>query len=865
MNMCNRKSFPFFWALFTLAGWLAGPTGLWSQVIVNPFPCNGPTRLPDACMHHGYEVRFQTDGPIATDWQVINLEGCQDFGFLFPQSNVPVMKSISAGNGSSGLLDLCVQAKFSGVPVSQTFSINVKNCPYDVQAAPCKWDIAFVLDNSVTMALPSGATGPPTRWEKILDMFSTSGANYIQTMAAAAGLGADDRWAVFFYGNDNVVHDPLIHRGDFGAALSAATWPSPVGNSPMGGGLQEALQDFFSTSTPGTGRAVFLMSDGAQNRNPRVKVMPSTNSPDFEFEIKEDLFWDPNPPVNGLGTGLGQLPIQKRLFLTNNIHLFSVGLGLGRAPGTDLERMSEEFVNAANSTDLPLFFNATIPDIFKGASPRILNAWKDTVPAQGKKERRFVVNRQVSNVTIQFLADDYQQFNLADLQVDILKNDVALYGNADTTNRRLLLYDFDFPETSDVSPVGEWVIRYGDSEPVPCLTTVFADDKALKYSLDVQGDKHFVAGDEIPVRLSLHYRDSAVLNARVTATLVQPAIDLGDYVSKIDLPGDTSGQYSADLTPGEYKISYAQTTPPHKQALAKEVNREIELTDQGNGLYTGNFTSTNVTGGYRIVTRMEGLLPNGDRFEGWDLEGGFLDFARPDDIDLNGELIEGSKTADGQAYTLKVAPVNRFGHKIGPAQEDYIYVDLTAGAVGKVTDNLDGSYSIPLVLPPKGGTTLRVAVLDPNNILLEQCLGCQRWSLSAHAGTSFPFSHLDSLYNSGVAAEIDIRYRFSRNLALELVGGYYGFQPGFNIAGGTLFGEYSLPGLIGEGWGAHLAAGPGLFKPKQENTAWGIGLRAGVSKQLSSRWESTLDWSWFRLPDAGYSFAALQLGVHYNF
>lgn len=870
-----------------------GQIGLNAQYILNPYPCNTGNALPNACNGATYNVTLQFVGTTATGWTVITGPGLPDLGLGFNDPAHPTQLSGLLNNGFTGVQPVHVTATIDGVLRQGNFTLLIDpTCSSPITAGPCIWDIAFVLDRSGSMNYES-----PSRWNRVLQIFSSSpGANYIQTMASTAGLGSDDRWGLFFFGGNQVQHTPASHTGNFGSTLSTATWPSPLGNTPMGAGLQSSLMNFFNDATTpiglntpkglGKGRAVMLLTDGDQNQNPRVSVTPAPGGSGYNFEIHEDLVspnWSHDPAILGAGSGLGQLPITDERFALNDIHLYSVGIGTGihAATGADLDHMSEEFVNSQNAANMTLFFNTTIPRIFKGHSPRILNIFRDTMPIVNHYQTRqvsayhgqsFVVNGGVKNLTIQFVATDQAGFTAA--TVVLQKDGVTIPFVPKVNNQRAILLDLDFPYSRGDSvlvsdPKGTWTILYGDMLPIPCMITVFADDKQAKPLLNFDGKKAFATNDDLPVRLELVAGGVPVTTAKVVARLVRPQEDLGDFVSNIQVPKDSLSQAlnqdSSSL--GQAKINAVAAQAGYRAALERETEHEILLTHIGNGVFTGTFpgSQNSVVGGYRVIARFEGSLPSGEPFEGWELEGAYFDFAHPDDITLHEQLIATNKLDD--PYILQITPTNRFNRRLGPAQERRIYVKLSQGSVGKIVDNLDGSYSIPLNVPAGANPTVTVGVIDPNTPILEKCLRCfnRSFALSAHAGATLPFSKLDSLYNSGFYAEIDLAYQLRQLYSLELVGGYYGFQSGFSIVGASLFGAYTNPDLFGPGWGARAAAGLGVFKPKNLDTTWGYGLRASLTKTINSHWEGDVDLNFFSLPDPKFAFGTIGLGVHYWF
>ena len=131
------------------------------------------------------------------------------------------------------------------------------------------------------------------------------------------------------------------------------------------------------------------------------------------------------------------------------------------------------------------------------------------------------------------------------------------------------------------------------------------------------------------------------------------------------------------------------------------------------------------------------------------------------------------------------------------------------------------------------------------------------------AGSPSPSDRLDSLYDGGGFAEIDVDYRLSSQWSLEAVGGYYSFKQGYAIGGGTLYAKWDI--LNNNGWAGTLAAGAGIFKPESESVQVGLSLRAGVHKMIAARLSLGAEAAFFTLPKVDYSFGTAGLGLRYYF
>lgn len=629
-----------------------------------------------------------------------------------------------------------------------------------------------------------------------------------------------------------------------------------MGGTPLGGGIQMAVTDIFTgLGEPGQGkkRILFDLTDGMQNRSPRISGRTLIDS---------------GVPAGGIMGGT--FPMDFDAGLLQQISVFSIGVGTAM-PSTahaDLNAFSQQYESTLDPAgDLDDFFDAIIADALPETSPRLLDIRKGQETSSGDfQTETFAVNDSVYSFTLKL---KNRSGTFEEPQVFVLKDGQPLDVPPVFSNETTIIYDYNFPAPPgsalpDTSR-GNWSIRFRDSNPFDYKVTALVDEKNIHHSLDFSGASDFYAGDDLPVRVRIWDRRGGITGATVIATIERPGDELGDIAANTDVPSDSLVFNEEDILAGQAKMNFLAGQPEIWQRLQREPS-QITLQDDGNGYYTGSFAGNEVTGSYRVVIKITGTHPTLGDYEGWESNSAFLDFARPDDIDLN-ESIENLGVSDGfQRYRVVITPTNQFGKKIGPAQESRISAAVDNGSVFGWQDNLDGSYQFEVSVPEGTTPNLQIYVIDPDKPVFDEKLdGDKPFGLSLHGGLVFSLNDtapLDSL-NSGIYGEVDLSYRFGPKFGLQLVGGYYRFDDDFKILGVTLFGEYTARDAIAAGIDFKAAAGLGAFKPDNQSTTLGIGLKAGANWRITPDFEAMLDVGWYGLPNPDYQLGYLGVGLRY--
>lgn len=816
-------------------------------------PCGGVggTTLPPAVQNAPYNVRLSS--ALAGAWSVptvpsgsgLSIVDVGGFGELRSNSIV-----LTPGSYSVRI--------FKGA-VSMNFDFDViAPCPV---TPPCGTEFAFVLDQSGSMGIPLSVGG--TRWENLITSIQT----YFPAIQTKLSLGSNDHWSIILFEGNNA---NIIGTGDFSALPNLSTTSpglfageTPGGLTPIGGGIQRAMQDFFVFSkVPWKRQVVVLLTDGRQNKNP-VVLTPSRTIDSIAATFGRNI-------LNG-GANAGSLPIDfesgSSIYRHFKIHSIGIGVGTSDVEFSQLQSFSSSglfYSTDGTGPNLSTHLNSILVNAFQGCSPRILEMSLETIN-QSIQTKSFVVNDSTHYLTLQFLAE--QRFR--NPQINIYYNDTIQDFEPVIRNDQQILYRIDFLSSRNgrIRPSkGIWRVSYSDlqsNDPIPMLFTAIVEDKNIHHSQDFNNVGKVYAGDDIPVRVKVE-KDQEGLNQQVTvkAYLLKPGDDLGDLAARNSFD---PGSPNPDLTQGQSKMDFISMTKPFSDLLTTKKIPEITLTSAGNGEYNGRFSGNEVRGPYQIVSYIQGTYPSLGNFQGRESRFIHVDFSRPEDIRLRDELVFLNKGDNViNHYLLRIRPINKFGRYLGPAQESRIKFSLSDGNVGQIVDNLDGTYSAVLDVPVGSNPQVKIHVIDFEKAVRTRRLSrydSTGWILCLAAGVSLP---LQNTYKSGVFGEIGLGYRFTPQWGVELLGGGYTFRRNHHILGATLWGKYSFNNVNAWGMDLHLGAGAGIFSPKGGNSETGYGLKAALSKDLQPWFRLGLDIAYFNLPNSNSNFTTLGIGVQFK-
>jgi hypothetical protein len=143
------------------------------------------------------------------------------------------------------------------------------------------------------------------------------------------------------------------------------------------------------------------------------------------------------------------------------------------------------------------------------------------------------------------------------------------------------------------------------------------------------------------------------------------------------------------------------------------VPQAITLERQAGGVSAGTFTETTVPGFYRIVVRVEGDDPDVGEIRRLQTVTAVVRFGKADPAASETRVTETGRDPGGRHIQVSLRPRDRHGNFLGPGYAHRIKVSTATGSVASAPlDGLDGTYVLPLLVPPTGDPLVAIWVMD---------------------------------------------------------------------------------------------------------------------------------------------------------
>lgn len=452
--------------------------------------------------------------------------------------------------------------------------------------------------------------------------------------------------------------------------------------------------------------------------------------------------------------------------------------------------------------------------------------------------------------------------------------------------------------------IGTWTVRVDTIEgtrSVPVKLHAIVHDLGMRSTFSIApGD--YTPGDALVLRARLEELGEPftelgsspgdVARVRIASAEIPLGELLSDSTASSEPPADDDGD---SLTPAEAKLVNELAENPG--GLQYGVT-EVPLFDDGDpahgdevagdGVYSARHPVETV-GHYNCLFQLRGQSARVGEFRREQLVSAYV---RPEmDGDRSG--IESSiQTVEGtQFLNLVVTPRTRFGHRIGPLYQNYVWATTADGRSFRLEDQLDGTYRadvrftgqppritvhwVPPTTVVRGDPTpeeLPVPLDDGTAVATAG--GGSRLSLSLHAGWAWP--SLDGLQD-GPAFGLDLEYLLSPRLALEGYLGYAAFDDE-NVAGVGVDGDLDLTSLsaflkyyLGPmPTRVFLEVGPGVYRldfdDGDSDTEIGIGAGLGLQHELQPRLAVELTGRYHLVDsDPSLEYGELLAGLRFRF
>lgn len=476
----------------------------------------------------------------------------------------------------------------------------------------------------------------------------------------------------------------------------------PLQMTALGEGLLDAKNKLILDTEPNVRKMVFLFTDGRQNWGNQLK--PDGIS-----------FFDTDDSLNNFSTNP-----------KDSIYYFPVATwAAGEQPElfqsiVDANKGKVLFVTP--HSELNSWFNNQLVNMLDNGSPQIVME-KSANSISSEMIYKFNLNKNINTLAIELATK-------ADINMRIFKGETDVTSKArvrTSTNYNLIKFDLPIIGNPAIHSEGEWkLVLNGDSEE-SYYVAVIADDHYSNYDCSVNKST-FTVGDIIHFKTKLDYKGIPITGngSSVTAVLLKPGDDLGHLLSVYETPDTDSTIIDADSdVNNKFNELLANDTSFFNALLPDE--QIINLIDNGNGEYTGEYSNTDLTGIYNIIYLIKGTISDQDTLQRTKTTSSI--FVSGHFEEEQPEIINDASSGDPgdqQKYTiLKIRPKNKYGYFMGPGFKSKINYNIqfrknkplsthqlkaslsatdnqeAQPYVKDFIDNLDGSYSIILANVPE--------------------------------------------------------------------------------------------------------------------------------------------------------------------
>lgn len=770
---------------------------------------------------------------------------------------------------------------------------------FDASTDTCRnpVDIALVLDISGSMSsIAPGGTEP--KIQVLKDAVEAFMIAWEPFAMSPNDTGVSDRMGVSYFESNVTTYSDAPFLLPFLANMDAI-WADvdgkPTGNcTAMGGGLITAIRGFSPEQY--RNRHAILFTDGMQNYNPKV-VGPLGS---------QEIIQTTDPPVFGDSGVLGEPGTYLQQFYEDfgSLTIHTIGTGVSGASYESLlvgiaddTGGLHDFTEAPDHELEPAFLTGLV-DALKGTTVELVRDATGTINrGSPDKTESFTINgsakkavfilswrgeRRPNALTFRLKSPDGTEIDLTDKlkQGDFYTRAVLQFPLRQTSEQIEGLR-----EEKIIDHQGVWQMIISEHLEVDSVfyhAYLLIDDVALKYDFSI-ARKDYGTGDAIPLSVFVRENGEPVTElSRKVVRVTRPRSGLGTFLSahyvskeqlkkKIELHDD----HFATLVD---KKAYILLGDPKLRAKLQPQTEEIELFDDGlpahgdavagDGIFSARCINTKLPGQYRFEFLIEGRAPQGCDFVRSKTFSTVVRVKRPSLVRTVVTTRVIDKLPDGSPVVLfKVIPQDAFGNYLGPGYPGEIRISTTAGDLGPVKDNLDGSYTQELIVTALSqDPTITITVLGTKvskEPLSEYLVRVGRLALSAHVGAAIPVGDLADTMNSGLALDLDVEYPITSRLSLVLSLGhnqFYGDISNFlwlNASANVK--KYFRRGSTQP----YLQIGGGLYMPESGSNEPGFNAGAGISFIVNPRLSLELNADFHSIFTSGdkTQFFDIQIGL----
>lgn len=560
-------------------------------------------------------------------------------------------------------------------------------------------DIALVLDRSGSMSDPTpGDLEPSSKWqalqdsiEQFVDFWATEG---LTTSTTTGGVGlSKDRLALIYFqsGVEPISFGDTLYvpRGMTSTPGPTHPWAQisndvkskgPAGSTALGGGIAKGVTSWEDLPEPKNDLTVVLMSDGMQNVPPKVKDGMGADIG------KKVLEFTP-----GVETALSK---KCRPILT---------VSMGNAADSFVQDMDTIATQTAGTNRLTTSkgtaaaFAGMLVESLKGNTLSILFQSNAVLPTGTSSASRTVAVDGTARslyVNLGWYSGAYRKPPLALRVTAPDGSQPTPVANVLGRSHQLVRFDLE----KGVKP-GDWkleVIRSGDATTnFPYQLSSYVEEKSLDFLLTLGGKRHW-AGQPLELTAQLLFEGKPMkgLEGDLSVQVERPVTAYGTLMHETPTPERKPEQGPDPKSPYQMKLAELLKDPKFLDQIGTKLDATpLKLKEADAGLYTLEYTDTDLPGTYRFHFTLETKDPEGNLLRRVET------IEAQVDVQPYGPACElNTQKVDTGVFDIFLTPRDEKGHFVGPGFEDDVLVNIKGeGKVELVdTPKVDGTYRVRL-------------------------------------------------------------------------------------------------------------------------------------------------------------------------
>ena len=650
---------------------------------------------------------------------------------------------------------------------------------------------------------------------------------------------------------------------------------APTSSTNMGGGLNAAIQQL--KTSPAVKKQIILLTNGMQNGNQLVRTRDNT----IYIDLNNNSSIDANETI----------PDDIQIFCIAIFQPSSEYLNLLKA----LSKTNSRFNDVCQ---LDHALDEAYGISYSANSPKLLAFRRGNFSGNTT-----TINYSITESDFDGFIASVSSIQNTNITYKVEKNvggswkDITSGGTMKQTSPNYTIFSINnLPKTingENITPLGDFRLVVNSTiANADFYSSMILDDHGLKHATFVQ-NATFRSGDTIDLGVRLRNNVTPVHQpqATVRAVIHRPVLCFEKAMANTKVPADRvvktpynrekkgsifkkyslqpprNGSFEVGLPLIEQKFKLLVEERGFLGTLRYQTDTLI-LPEIINGIYSANYSHTDVTGMYRVEYLINGNIPAVGNYFRTQSHSTPVLFGKPDRAKSSFYLFD-----ESGSYFLSLQPVDIYGNYLGMGKADQIKIQMTLGSNSQLLDYLDGRYVIPLNVPPHQNPYVIITIAG-----MEFYRGFlfnipeKKFFVGIQGGITTPLSTFSNTADPKFMAGLKIGYRFNRTLGVLAEGGYFAFKDAThtssdpNIFGGAA-GLFFIPTALPANINVQLEGTFGYYKPKNISGTWGVRGGLDLGRYFQTWFSMSLNTSYYRIntsPDK-IDFMVISLIAKFHF